>query len=298
MKAATRVQLHASLHPTSADEWAVHRPVAIVDAPPSRTARAEDRYFVGDLSFMAAADRATLGSQFHVVGVGPFVLVDRASPNRAADGYALEMQEPTAFAWFFVSGPDPVVRVRPDPWYTWELRDFFEQVPNPLPPGLPSTPDQLRVAHNIAVATADPKRANEYEARLVDALLVYPALTFTDGTRLLGVRFTAGVASMLEVYFAAGTGLGRDGVEFEIESLVQKKALLSLVPRDPRTSVLGPPLVIPVKLWRSGFIYVSRTEVRPRPGSETFLGAFVGPDKERVPRPRDGSTKVRLLTLE
>ncbi len=297
MKPGTRASLHASMHTTRADDWALHRPATGVDVMPTRGARADDRYFVGELDHMAAADPGTLAAQFHVVAVGPFVEVDRTSPYAAADGYALDARQPNALEWCFKSGAGPVVTVRPDPWYTWELREQFGQTPNPPPAGTPVAPDELRVAHNIAVAQGGLARAAGYEAKLVEQLVIYPAVTFTDGTSLLGERFTAGVAPTLDVYFAA-SGPARDDIKFELESSLQKKPRLSLVASDDRVKAVEALLLVPPKLWKHGFIYVSRSEIRPRAGSESFAGYFTGADKARLPKPRNGSTTVRLLTLE
>lgn len=296
MKPGARVQLHASLHPSPADEWALHHTVVVVEALPSRAVRAEDRYFVADLAFMSAPERATLASQFHVVAVGPLVFVDRASSGAPADGYVLDVRSPGALDWY-LEGVDPVVAVRADPWITWELRDAFGQSPNPAPAAPPRTSEELRIAHNVAVEAGDVALAADIETKLVESLLVFPAVTFTDGTRLLG-EHVDGVAQMLDVYLAAESGPSREDLDFQIQSSVQAKPRLSLVPRDTRARVLGPPMVIPPKSWKRGFIYVSRTAVPEYPGTQTVAGAFVGLDKGRVPKPRDGSAKVRLLTIE
>jgi hypothetical protein len=297
MKSATRVDLHASMRATRADEWTLHRPVAGVDALPARAARTDGRYFIGDLVHMAPADHGTLAAQFHVVAVGPFVLIDRTSPSAPADGYVLDARRPNALEWCLDSGVDPIITVRADPWYTWELREQFGQSPNPPPKATPLDPEELRVAHNIAVATGDLAEAAEYEARLGEQLVIYPAVTFTDGTRLLGERFTAGVAPTLDIYFAA-SGPAKDDIRFELESSIQKRPLLSLVVRDDSVRTVEAQQVVPPKLWKRGFIYVSRSEIRPRFGSEIFAGNFAGADKGRAPKPRNGSTNVRLLTLQ
>lgn len=296
MRPGTRVELHTSMHRTPADDWTLHRPVVGVDGLPSRVARGDDRYFVGDLDFMAAAEHVALAAQFHVIAVGQFVIVDRTSSSAPADGYSLDARSPNALEWYFVSS-DPIVTVRADPWYTWELREQFGQLPNQPPATVPLTSEQLRIAHNIAVATGDVANADACEAKLVEKLVTSPALTFTDGTRLLGERITAGAATTLEVYFSAA-GPSKDDVQFEVESSIQRRPRLSLVARDGRVNVLGPPFAVPPKLWKRGFIYVSRSEVRPRPGSENLFGYFAGPDKGHLPKPRDGSSKIRLLTLE
>jgi hypothetical protein len=57
------------------------------------------------------------------------------------------------------------------------------------------------------------------------------------------------------------------------------------------------PLAIPPRMWKTGFIYASHTEIRHRPGRERFVGFFVGgPDLSR-PKPVDGARDVPLLTL-
>jgi len=295
MKLGTRVQVHSSAHATRADEWVLRRPVTPTDGLPVHANRADDRYYVGDLAFIA--DRGPLATQFHLVAVGTFVFVDRTAPTGPADGYALDVRAPDALEWAFVSGAAPVVTVRADPWYTWELRDELGQTPNPPPAAEPVTPEELRVAHNIAVAAGDGARADAFEAKLVEKLLVYPAATFTDGTRLLGVRVTPGFAPTLEVYLAAA-GPSRDGAEFEIETSIRSGPRLSLVAADDAPTVLRPPLLVSPRAWRRGYIYASRSRVGPRPGSEVVSGYFTGLDKGRTPRPRDGSTKIRLLTID
>jgi hypothetical protein len=114
---------------------------------------------------------------------------------------------------------------------------------------------------------------------------------------LLGERFTAGVAPTLDVYFAA-SGPAKDDIRFELESSIQKRPLLSLVVRDDSVRTVEAQQVVPPKLWKRGFIYVSRSEIRPRSGSEVFAGNFAGADKGRAPKPRNGSTSIRLLTLQ
>jgi hypothetical protein len=297
MEGAPRVQLHSSMHWNWSNDWALHRPVAGVDGLPSRVASmVEDRYFVADLKFVSAADYQKLAAQFHLIVVEQYALVDRVSPWAPADGYVLDSREPTALEWYFVSGVDPILSVRSDPWYTWEIREQFGQTPNPPPDAAPATPEELRIAHNVAVAAGDSDRADALEAQLVSRLQVYAATKFTDGTRLLGVRFLPGVDPFIEVYFEAA-GPTADEDQFDIESYVQRRPIVSLLLADEKVRTVGRPLVPPPKLWKRGFVYVDRTEIRKRPGRETYVGFFTAPEKMRPPMPLDGSTKIRLLTL-
>jgi hypothetical protein len=299
MAPSTVVQVHSSMHAAWGIDWALHRPVAGVDAPPNRTAPANNRYFIADLAFMKPADQTRMASDFHLVAVGRFVMVDRHAPHAPADGFVFESREPHLLEWYLQADTDPIRTIRADPWYTWELRDEFGQTPNPPPPPPPSpaTLDQLRIAHNVAVAAGDPERAAEYEKQLVDQLDSKVSTKFTDGTMLLGERYSTGVAPVLRLFFlAAGPAVVEDQ-QFDIQSIVEKAPFLSLVPRDNKTKALGMPLVIPPRLWKTGFIYVDQTEIRRRPGTERFTGFFTGGKEATQPKAVDGAHEIPLLKL-
>ncbi len=298
MQGPSRVQIHTSMHPTWAIDWAVHRPTVNADAPPTRSANGEDRYYLTDLAFMKPAEQVRMANEFHLVAIGQFVLVDRAAPAAPADGYRFEVREPGPFEWYLVSGTDPQRTVRPDPWYTWELRDEFGQTPNPVPlEPAPSTLDELRIAHNAALATGDDARAEALRAELVARLDSQGATKFPDGSVLLGEHFTRGVAPVLDTYFLAAGPAAAEDEQFDIQSVVEKAPFLSLVEADPKPKAAGMPLVIPPKLWKAGFIYGDRTEIRHRPGHEAFAGFFIGGSEATRPRPLDGARDGPLLML-
>lgn len=296
MLGPTRVQVHSSMHGNWSIDWALHRPTVGVDALPNRTSPGEDRYFLADLAFLTSDERRKLADNFHVVAVGQFVLVDREEEHAPADGYSFVSREPTTLEWYLTAGTDPIRTIRPDPWYTWELRDHFGQGPNPKPADPPSTLDEVRIAHNAAVAGGDSALADRYQAQLVDQLDVRPSTKFTDGTLLLGQRYTPGVAPTLDEYFLAAGPAAAD-IQFDIEAAVQRGPLGSLVGPDPLKKLTGMPLVLPPMQWRGGYIYVDRTEIRHRPGREIFSGFFVSPEKTTPPQPLNGSKHVLLLTL-
>jgi hypothetical protein len=299
MSARSRVQIHTSMHTTWAIDWALRRPTVSVDGAPSRSPNGDDRYFLTDLAFMKPPEQLKMAHDFHVVAVGQFALVDRAAPPAPADGYVFDAREPRPIEWYLVAGTEPIRTVRPDPWYTWELRDEFGQTPNPPPPfdPPPTTLDDLRIAHNAAVAAGDQARADEFQAQLVTRIDSRAATKYTDGTLLLGERFTGGVAPSLDVFFqAAGPSLS-DDVQFDIHAIVDRAPLGSLVEPDNKTKAAGMPFVIPPRFWKPGFIYVDRTEIRHRPGRERFFGFFVGGSDVTRPKPVDGARDVGLLTL-
>ena len=289
MEASTAAQIHSSMHATWAVDWALRRPTVAVDGPPTRAVQGQDRYFIADLAFMKPPEQVRMVKEFHVVALGQFVLVDRIAPAAPADGYVFESREPRPLEWYLRADADPIRTVRPDPWYTWELREQFGQTPNPPPDGEPASLEEFRVAHNVGVAEGDAARAERYLTELVARLDSQAATKFTDGTLLLGEQYTAGVAPVLKVFFQAAGPAEVDDRQFEIQSVVVKAPLLSLVRADSKVRAVGMPLAIPPRLWKAGFIYVARTEIRQRPGLERFTGYFIGGKDPMRPKPVDGA---------
>jgi hypothetical protein len=298
MQGPGRVQIHSSMHSAWGVDWALRRPTAQIDSPPTRSNGGDDRYFLADLAFMKPRDQLRMARDFKIVAVGQYAMVDRNAPPGPAEGYRFEAKEPSLLSWYFVSGTDPARSVQADPWYTWELRDEFEQTPNPIPESpAPTTLDELRVAHNAALATGDAARAEELQAELVTKLDAHATTRFTNGTVLLGEHFARGVAPVLETYFQAAGPASEDDLQFDIQSVVERAPFLSLVEADPKVKAAGMPLVIPPRFWKAGYIYVDRTEIRHRPGNEVFIGFFTGGSEANRPVPVDARRDVALLTL-
>jgi hypothetical protein len=294
----SRVLVHASMHSTWAIDWALRRPTTGVDGVPTRTRPGDDRYVLVDMGFMKPADQQKMASDFHIVALNQYALVDRTAPAAPADGYVFDVREPNALEWYLY-GPEPVRTPRADPWRTWELRDEFGQTPNPPPPldVDPSSLEDLRIAHNVALATGDAARAEHFQAALVARLDSATASKFTDGTILLGEHFANGVAPMLDLYFQAGGPAAVDDLQFDIKSFVQSAPMGSLVPPDPKVKAAGMPVLVPPRLWKAGYIYADHTEIRHRPGRELFTGFFAnGPESSR-PKIVGGGDELLLLTV-
>jgi hypothetical protein len=298
MEGKPRVQLHNSMSFGWANDYALRRPVSYTEGIAARaTVREEERYWIGDLAFLHAGDQQKLAGQCQLKVVWEWALCDKAAPMGPLDAYVFDSREPNPLEWYLVSPVEPVRAVRPDPWRTWELRDTFGQSPNPTPTQTPVTTEELRVAHNAALATGNTELAARYKADLQPRLESFPSTKFTDGTMLLGDHYTPGASPTLEVYLEAA-GPTPDEDQFDLESMVVRRPIVSIVGRDDRIRTLGRPMVPPPKLWKPGFIYVSRTVIRQRPGREVFVGFFTAPEKAHPPVPLDGSGKVRLLTLD
>jgi hypothetical protein len=186
--------------------------------------------------------------------------------------------------------------VRPDPWATWELRDHFGQTPNEVPATPPSTPEELRIAHNAAVATGDEARAKQYEDALLAQLRVSISMPFTGGLALLGERLTQGAADKLALYFRAGGPTASD-CNFRIDGTVEARPPLSLVPPDSVVREVGEPFALPMRTWKQGYIYSVASELRQRPGTERFAGYFVTDGKSTPPRAATGSKTISLVVM-
>lgn len=290
MGAPSTVNVHDAMKATWAQAWALHRPMRAVTAVPSAQARGDGRYFVADLRFVSEGAQLELAKSFHLSVVGPYVLADLDPTHEAgADGFVFDEREPNALEWYLVSGVDPIRTIRPDPFYTWELREHYGQAPNDPPSSPPRTLDQLRIAHNIAIASGDLALAERYERDIVAMLDVSVATTDGDGTRLLGELYSPGVEPELSLFFLAAERAQTDHA-FEVMSIIEGSRPFSLVPVDDKAQPVGVPFTFPPRLWKKGFIYVSRTPVWHRPGRERFVGFFS--------RTRDFSTHTAVAATE
>jgi hypothetical protein len=281
-------------------EWALHRPIKSIPSTPYYGGASEERYYIGDLRFLGEAEQRRIADTFHAVIVGPFVFVDRQAPKAPVDAYSFDEREPTLLEWYLSNPTEPIRTVRPDPWLTWEYREHYRQQPNPPPPDAPRTLEEIRVAHNVAVARGDAAAAEAWKARLLAGIDTAVAARFTDGTQLLGKRFRPGVDPQLDLYFLAAGPLGGEYL-FEVVSVIDAPRFLSLVPPDDRIKKYGAPFLLSPRLWQSGFIYVEHVDIRHRPGLERFAGYFdVPPNTAGVPPKVIGGNgeEVLLMTLK
>jgi hypothetical protein len=84
------------------------------------------------------------------------------------------------------------------------------------------------------------------------------------------------------VYFLAAHALGTDAF-FDVRSRVTAAPTWSFVTKDPREKRYGVGFVLHPALWKRDRLYVSRVEVRERPGRERFYGLWRGNQVPRLP---------------
>jgi hypothetical protein len=277
--------------------WELRRPVDPISPPPARRKTGTRQYFLVDTRFVSSDKELTsLADSFAVTAVGPYWTIDRGKPKAPIEGYVFQRREPSWFEWCLYQAHDPVYTIQKDAYHTWELRDSYGQEPNPAPQGPLLTPDQRRVAHNMALAGGDTALAAKLEQELVSDLDRSVAVRYDDGTELLGMSFDKGVAPRLTLYFKASGS--EKNMEFEIRSEVEKKKKWSWVPADEKVRVVGMPFSIPSGLWKKGFIYTSVTEIRKRPGLERYYGYFHTVRGGTPPLPAKGGVRRTLLMLQ
>jgi 4-amino-4-deoxy-L-arabinose transferase-like glycosyltransferase len=283
-----------SMKPSYWMDFTLERPVNVTSFPAGR-GRQADTHFAFDSRFSAKRTLASSVREHAVSAYGPYFIVDLEAPEKQPiKGFAVQRQEPTFFERVFVQSSHALYRVRPDPFWTWELRSHLGELPNPLPSVNPHTFSELRIAHNVAVSLGDRELAARRRDALLRGVANGSARDFTQGVRLLGVRFEHGASDVLTVYFEAAAPLASD-VGFVITSEVEKGPRFSLVPADELVWNVGMPFSLPTSLWRAGYVYESVTELMRRPGRERYVGWFDGPG---APTPTSGPRETTLLVLE
>jgi hypothetical protein len=232
----------------------------------------------------------------HVRAYGPTWVVDQREPPAPIDVYSMNEHEPNPLEWLFMGGTEPSRSIgkTPDPWLTWEVRLHVGQAA-PMPTGTPSTLDEIRIAHNAAIARGDAAEAARWRQRIEAVLDRSVATEFDHGVRLIGARLKGGVEPRVEAWFESTGPMG--DAAFNVRSTLEKQNPWSLIPIDPadREMALGP--LIPTKLWRTGMIYEAHAVLNHRIGLERYWGYWAPRDAAPVPRRVDRQVETTLATV-
>lgn len=84
---------------------------------------------------------------------------------------------------------------------------------------------------------------------------------------------------------------------FSVHATVRKKARLSSIPADPNVMSLAYPSSIPTNLWKKGFIYRVRVELKHRLGEEVLSGGWSSVDGRPAPAALHGPNEEDLVVL-
>ena len=280
------VVLHPSMRQSLWVDWSLQRPVTTVMHFPTSAWTPRDRYYIADLRFMNAAEQEALVQGAAPVVVGSFLSIDRAAPAANLQACAVQRVAPSWLEAYWVSSSHALRRVAPDPFATWELRDRFGLTPNEPPKAEPNGFEQLRIAHNIAIARGDELAAARFRAQTLAGISERLGMTFANGDAYLGSRLEHDGSLVATMYFSAA-GPDESEPELFVHSTIESGAFASLVPKDRIAAEVAMPFAIPASRWKRGYLYSSVTEVIERIGGEvwraTFHGVHGSPQSQAAP---------------
>lgn len=254
------------------------------------------RAYIMDSRFADAAELKDAARLFHVDAVGCFWFIDRSAPPTQLAGFSFDEREPGPIQWYLGGGTEPVRSVQPDEWVTWEWRSLLGQTA-PVPKAAPATPEQIRVAHNAAVAGGDQANVARLRGELVGRFQLKATAKFDDGSELLGGVHGRGAERSMTLYFLAGPKPMTPNLKFLVSAKVVEAPRLSTLPLDPDIIEVGLPFTVPTELWRPGHVYSVKFTYRKRPGKERFFGSFVPLRGGRAPAILGGAKTVDLVVL-
>ncbi len=296
-KLGTKIEAHPSV-PWGWEELWTYQSEAIVAGAPSigGAAAANQPFWIARGSGMSGDEQRRIAAAAHVRIYGDIWVVDQREGPSPVDAFSLNEREPNPFEWLLLGGTEPRRSIfsTPDPWLTWEWRTHLGQQA-PAPAGEPATADQLRIAYNAAIAGGDHAAAAKWRKRIEDQLDLTRAATFTQGVRLLGVRVTGGVQPRIENWFECSAPMSE--ASFNVRSTVEERAAFSLIDPDPTDREMLSPSTIATKLWRPGFLYVTRVVQNHRIGRERYWGAWQSRDGAVPPRRTDGQAETTLAVV-
>jgi dolichyl-phosphate-mannose-protein mannosyltransferase len=265
------VEFHGSVLGTWALKWLVRPRSTWAGQPVAAPVPAAARAFILDSRTTSLGELRTAASRFHVEVVGPYWLFDRQAPPAPLDGYDFDAREPSFFDRWSQGATEPIRTVRADPWTTWEWRTLLGQPASQ--PGLPAaTPEQVRIAHNAALARGDVAAAVRLRAALVAQFNLTLHARYDNQTELIGGIQSRGAQRSITLYFVSGTF--RSDTKFAVQAKVVAPPTLSTLPMDPGELDLALPPRWPTTLWRPGQIYSIKLVYRRRPGHERLRGGW------------------------
>jgi 4-amino-4-deoxy-L-arabinose transferase-like glycosyltransferase len=254
-------------------------------------------FWIARASGLSADEQRKIVNSAHVRIYGDTWLVDQREPNAQLDAYSMNEREPNVLQWFLFD-PTEVHRsmgAAPDPWLTWEWRAHLGQDAIP-PTGQPTTLDEMRIAHNLAIVRGDEVQAEHWREKVEAQLDRTVTVKYDTGLQLIGVRVLGGVEPRVEAWFEVATAFAGEDT-FAVKSSIEKKSTLSLVPPDTADRDMSWPEPLSTKLWKARCIYVATTVLNHRIGVEHYSGRWVPRDGASFPHRVDNKPDTLLAIL-
>jgi hypothetical protein len=293
----SRTACHASAGWGWEQQWAMQGNCD--NAGPPLAAKPDSHVFwVGRGSALRSAEAQKFSGEAHVRVYGDLWVVDQRERAAPLDAFSMNEREPNLFEWLWVNPTERVRRVsdHPDPWLTWEWRVHVGQQA-PQPPAEPKTLAETRIAHNAAVARGDAAAAERWRERIDAQLDRQLNARFGDNLRLVGVRVIEGAEPRVEAWFEA-TGTQAGDAALAVHSSILGSGRWSLIPPDSVDRQMISVSSIPMKLWRTGFLYVVEVDLNHRIGREQYTASWVSIDGSPPPRRSDGKLETVLVVRD
>jgi hypothetical protein len=296
VKVGTRTDHYPSVGWGWEELWTMQGESNSVGTPATSAGSSAHPFWVAHGTGMSGDEEKRIAGVAHVRVYGDSWVVDQREPVGLLDAYSLNEREPNPFEWLVYGGVEPMrsIKAQPDPWLTWEWRTAVGQ-PSMPPTGTPSTLDELRVAHNVAVAQGNDAEAARLLERIQRELDLGPATAYGPAVRLIGTRVTEGVEPKVESWFECLGPMG--DWTFGVRSTVEASEALSLLEPDPTVRDMALPPLMSTKLWKPRFVYTLRAVLNHRIGREKYAGAWQPRDASAVPRRVDGKPDTTLAIL-
>ena len=294
----TRLSAHPSASWGWEQQWAMAGNADNAGAPNAGKVPDNHVFWVGRGSAMRTPEQQKYSSEAHVRIYGDIWVVDQRDRPAPLEAFSMDEREPGFFEWLLWN---PTERARhaatkPDPWLTWEWRTHLGQQA-PEPSGTPTTLDETRIAHNLAIAQGNAAAAERLREQIEAQLDRQVVARFGDNLRLIGVRVVDGAEPRVESWFEATAPLAGDAT-LAVRSTIVGRRPWSLIPPDSVDRQMVSVSPISTKLWRRGFLYRVETDLNHRIGREEYRAIWVSSDGTSPPRRSDGKPDTLLVVKD
>jgi hypothetical protein len=267
-------------------------PLPTMGAPPSSM----HPFWISRGGGLSSDEQKRIARTAHVRIYGEVWVVDQREGPGLLEAYSMNEREPNPFEWLVFGGTDRMRKLgsQPDPWLTWEWRTHLGQ--DALrPTQQPVTLDEMRIAHNVAIASGDEVAARQWREK-IEAQLDRSVHARFEAVTLVGVRLVGGVEPRIESWFQVNAPPTGDAT-FRVRSTLEARAPLSLIPPGKTDREMAWPPVLPTKLWRERFLYKTETVMNHRIGRERYWGQWSPRDGSWAPKRLDGPPDVTLAVV-
>ena len=283
----TVLSLHSIPGFNFAGQYGGHRTIRLQDGP-------NDPLVIADARAMTPTEMSAIAKKSGVQIVGGFWRIDRKVKGPKLTALHYDEHQPGPLEWLFVSGTDLVRTIGPDadPFATWEW-DNALGLDASTPSAAPGTFDEIRIAHNIAIARGDEKTAASLRARLLEKAGHVTDYAFTNDLHLIAEQVDTGSAVVVTFLWEAGKDFKKFEGYFDVKCKVTAKPPLWMSDTDFLEKDMSPTPIFRPSMYKARFLYAQRFIALHRIGTEECTGSFPGGNPHLV----NGAPEVKLFTL-